>query len=162
MSDDESPISGTPPELMDAVNTASLELLPRKSKEKYNYAYNRFMEYRKNKNASSFSENVVMAYFLELGSKMKSSTLWANYSMLKATLAIRQDVDISKYPKLRSLLKRQAEGYRPKKSKILTKEQINKFIQEASDKEYLMIKVRHKISIFTRITYIFMYCRRLL
>lgn len=148
MSDDDCSISGTPPELTEAVNTASLDLLPKKSKEKYNYSYNRFMEYRKNKNASSFSENVVMAYFLELGSKMKSSTLWSNYSMLKATFAIRHNVNISKYPKLRSLLKRQGEGYRPKKAKILTKEQINTFIQEASDNEYLMIKVSRITSIF--------------
>lgn len=143
MSDDDCFISGTPPELTEAVNTASLDLLPTKSREKYNCAYNRFMEYRKNKNANSFSETVLMAYFLDLGSKMKSSTLWSNYSMLKATLAIRHDVDIFKYQKLRSFLKRQAEGYRPKKSKILTKEQVNKFIQEASDREYLMMKVNH-------------------
>ncbi|XP_050300116.1 uncharacterized protein LOC126738720 [Anthonomus grandis grandis] len=68
------------------------------------------MDYRTNKNVTSFSENVVMAYFLELGSKMKYSTLWANYSMLKATLDIRHDVDISKYSKLRAFLKRQAHA----------------------------------------------------
>lgn len=148
MSDDEFSMSGTPPELVEAASTASLDLLPRKSKEKYECAYIRFMEYRKNKNANSFSENVVMAYFLELCSRMKSSTLWANFSMLKAVLAVKHDVDISKYSKLRSLLKKQAKGYRPKKSKILTKEQINRFIQEASDKEHLMIKVCHKTCIF--------------
>ncbi|KAJ8975624.1 hypothetical protein NQ317_005737 [Molorchus minor] len=91
----------------------------------------------KNKNASSFLENLVMAYFLELCSKMKSSTFWANYSMLQSTFAIKHDVDL----KLRLLLKWQAKDYRPKQFKILTKEKINKFIQEASDKEYLMIKV---------------------
>ncbi|XP_050315414.1 uncharacterized protein LOC126749762 [Anthonomus grandis grandis] len=137
MSDDDCSISGTPPELTEAVNAASLELLPVKSRNKYNYAYNRFMDYRTNKNVISFSENS----FLELGSKMKSSTLWANYSMLKATLTIRHDVDISKYSKIRAFLKRQAHAYKPKKSKILTKEEINKFIKEAPDKEYLMIKV---------------------
>lgn len=144
MSDDEFSIPGTPPELAEAVNIATLDLLPKKSRQKYEYAYNRFMDYRKNKNTSSFSENVVMAYFLELCSKMKSSTLWANYSMLKSTLAIKHDVNISKFPKLRSLLKRQSEGYKAKKSKILTKEEVNKFILEASDKEYLMIKVSYK------------------
>ncbi|XP_050302598.1 uncharacterized protein LOC126740553 [Anthonomus grandis grandis] len=140
MSDDDCSISETLPELTEAVNAASLELLPVKSRNKYNYVYNRFMDYRTNKNVTSFSENVVMAYFLELGSKMNSSTLWANCSMLKATLAIRHDVDISEYSKLRAFLK-QAHAYKPKKSKILTKEEINKFIQEAPDKEYLMIKV---------------------
>lgn len=33
MSDDDCSISGTPPELTEAVNTASLDLLPKKSKE---------------------------------------------------------------------------------------------------------------------------------
>ena len=97
------------------------------------------------KNTSSFSEDVVMAYFLELCSKMKSSTLWSNYSMLRSTLSIKHDVDISKFAKLRSLLKRQSEGYRPKKSKILSNAEINKFILEAADKEYLMIMVSYKI-----------------
>ncbi|XP_050309956.1 uncharacterized protein LOC126745933 [Anthonomus grandis grandis] len=141
MSDDDCSISETLPELTEAVNAASLELLPIKSRNKYNYAYSRFMDYRTNKNVTSFSENVVMAYFLELGSKINSSTLWANYSMLKATLAIRHDVDISEYSKLRAFLKQQAHAYKPKKSKIITKEEINKFIQDAPDKEYLMIKV---------------------
>lgn len=93
---------------------------------------------------------------------MKSSTLWANYSMLKATLSIRHNVDISKYLKLRALLKRQADGYKLKKSKILTKEQINKFIQEAPDKECLMIKVPKSQNLNVPIIYIFMYCCRLL
>lgn len=147
ISDDEISIPGTPPELVEAVNTASLELLPKKSREKYENAYRRFMDYRMSKNTSSFSENVVMAYFLDLCLKMKSSTLWANYSMLKSTLALKHNVDISTYSKLRSLLKRQAQGYRAKKSKILTKEEIEKFIQEAPDKENLMIKVIYKVLI---------------
>lgn len=147
ISDDEISIPGTPPELVEAVNTASLELLPKKSREKYENAYRRFMDYRMSKNTSSFSENVVMAYFLDLCLKMKSSTLWSNYSMLKSTLALKHNVDISTYSKLRSLLKRQAQGYRAKKSKILTKEEIEKFIQEAPDKENLMIKVIYKVLI---------------
>lgn len=54
-------ISGTPPEFTETVYTASLVLLPTKSREKYNCAYNRFMEYSNDRNAYSFF--VLMAYF---------------------------------------------------------------------------------------------------
>lgn len=41
---------------------ASFDLPPTKSKKKYEYTYNRFMDYRnKQKKKDSFSENVIMA-----------------------------------------------------------------------------------------------------
>ncbi|KAJ8978333.1 hypothetical protein NQ317_011184 [Molorchus minor] len=38
-------------------------------------------------------------------------------------------------------IKRKGEGYRPKKSKIFTRQNIDKFIAEAPDDKYLMFKV---------------------
>lgn len=142
ISDEEYSISGTPPEIKEAANLATLHLLPQKSKEKYEFAYKRFMDYRQSKNADSYSENVVLAYFLDLSKKLKSSTLWANYSMVRSTLSVKHNVDISKYQKLRAFLKRQSDGYRAKKSKVLSEEHIQKFILEAPDDTFLTIKVR--------------------
>ena len=48
-------------------------------------------------------------------------------SMLKSRLIVHQDVDISLYPKLKAFLKRKA--------------QVNKFIKEAPDNEYVLQKV---------------------
>ncbi|XP_031332895.1 uncharacterized protein LOC116163187 [Photinus pyralis] len=99
------------------------------------------MEYRSSKGTYSFSENVVLGYFLDLSKKMKPSTLWANYSMLKATLMLKQNVDITSYNKLRAYLKKQSVGYKAKKSKVFTNEQIREFMMNAPDDTYLMAKV---------------------
>jgi hypothetical protein len=61
--------------------------------------------------------------------------------MLKSCLNVQKNVDISKYKKLQTLLKRSFEGYVAKKSKILEEENINTFIQIADDKMYLAMKV---------------------
>lgn len=85
ISDDELFISGTPPKIVEAVNTASLELCIAEEKSTNMQS---FMDYRKRKNTSS-SENVVMHYFLDLCPKMKSSPLLANHSMLKSTMHLK-------------------------------------------------------------------------
>ncbi|KAJ8964690.1 hypothetical protein NQ317_003313 [Molorchus minor] len=51
------------------------------------------------------------------------------------------DINISKFPKLIAFLKRTGDGYQAKKSKILTKSEIDRFLSSADDKEFLMIKV---------------------
>ncbi|XP_045466569.1 uncharacterized protein LOC123675267 [Harmonia axyridis] len=61
--------------------------------------------------------------------------------MLKSVINIREDIDISKFPKLLAFLKRRNEGFKPKKSRILTSEQVDQFLREAPDDKYLMLKV---------------------
>lgn len=131
----------TPPDVVESANLAKLQLLPSKSKEKYESAYAKFMDYRQQKRVQSFSENVVMSYFAELSKKYKSSTLWSTYSMLRSMLAINHDIDLSKHLKLRAFLKRKSAGYIAKKSKILNEEQIDYFILNASDDTFLAAKV---------------------
>ncbi|KAK9730340.1 hypothetical protein QE152_g15247 [Popillia japonica] len=77
---------------------------------------------------------------------MKPSTLWSQYSMLRSTLDIKKGIDMSKYSKLRdsklrAFLKRQSEGYLPKKSRVFTKEQVDNFLNNALDYSCLMQKV---------------------
>ncbi|XP_023311407.1 uncharacterized protein LOC111692006 [Anoplophora glabripennis] len=50
-------------------------------------------------------------------------------------------MNIESYAKVRALLKRQSEGYQPKKSKAFTGDEIYKFITEAPDTKYLATKV---------------------
>ncbi|RZC41686.1 hypothetical protein BDFB_014420 [Asbolus verrucosus] len=61
--------------------------------------------------------------------------------MLKKTLNVKQNVDIAKFSKLVPYLKNKCVGYRPKKSKVLTKIETEKFIEKASDKSFLLMKV---------------------
>lgn len=121
-------ISSTPPEVTNAAKVASLNLLPEKSRELYMATYKSFMDWRMINNINSFSESVLLVYFSELGTKYKPSTLWTNYSMLRSTLTINQGINIETYSKLRALLKRKSEGFRPKKARTFTSEHINNFL----------------------------------
>lgn len=140
-SESEGEFTGTPPEITEAANSAILNLLPAKSKLQYENTYNQFNEWRTKKKAGKVSEHVLLAYFEEKSKKVKASTLWSMYSMLKSTLNIKENIDLRKFPKLVPYLKKKSVGYRAKKSKILTREQINRFITEANDENYLMMKV---------------------
>jgi hypothetical protein len=51
--------------------------------------------------------------------------------MTKASLRIKNDVDIGKYHKLIAFLQRKNVGYRAKKSKVLKREHIDRFLNEA-------------------------------
>jgi hypothetical protein len=141
-SESDSPLECTPPKITEAARNTSLNLLPEKSRERYKIAYKQFMDWRTVKNIkSSYSENVLLAYFGELCEKVKPNSLWVHYSMLRSSLIVYHNVNISEYLKLRAFLKRKSDGYKPKKSKTLTSEQINQFLLKAPDDKYLFTKV---------------------
>ncbi|KAJ8972998.1 hypothetical protein NQ317_002278, partial [Molorchus minor] len=98
-------------EIVEAANIAISNLLPTKSRSLYDIAYNRFK-----------NENVLLAYFSENAKNYKSSTLWAQYSMVKSCLIIYDNIDISKFPKLIAFLKRTGDGYQAKKIENIDKE----------------------------------------
>src|SRR5436190_9161851 len=100
-----------PEELKTKDKLAIDKLLPAKSKGEYEQVYEWFMNWRGNNNVSSFSENVLIVYFEELSTILKPSTMWSHYSMIKASLNIRHNVDINKYLKLTALMKIKSDGY---------------------------------------------------
>ncbi|XP_044258170.1 uncharacterized protein LOC123007145 isoform X2 [Tribolium madens] len=120
--------------------TLDFNLLPAKSKKIYELTYRRFMDYRRENKISSFSENELLTYFIHSSKKYKSSSLWSIYSMLKTTLSEKFNLNIGEYTQLRAFLKRQADGYKPKKTKVFKKEQVRKFLLEAPDYKYLSTK----------------------
>ncbi|KAF2879604.1 hypothetical protein ILUMI_26568 [Ignelater luminosus] len=61
--------------------------------------------------------------------------------MLQTTLNINLNIKIEQYNKLRSLLKRKGEGYKPKKTRTFTSEQIHSLIMQAPGEPYLATKV---------------------
>jgi hypothetical protein len=132
-----------PLEIEEAAANVVSSLLPDKSQAKYEHFYKRFTDWctsKKIKNEAK--EKVVLAFFEELSKKYKCSSLWAFYSMLRATISMKQNVDISKFNHLIAFLKKQSVGHRPQKSRVLTKEEVSKFLKEAGDKEFLLIKVK--------------------
>lgn len=131
-----------PGDIEEAAKRATFELLPKKSVQQYDIAYSNFLSWCRMKNVEGkFSEPVFLAYLEEKSKVWKSSTLWSKFSMIKSSVLVKNGVDVSKYFKVIAFLKRKNEGYSPKKSKTLTFEQVQRFINEAPDEKYLMVKV---------------------
>ncbi|KAK4884193.1 hypothetical protein RN001_000464 [Aquatica leii] len=139
MSDSDS-FEGTPPELKKIAESINSELLPQKSKARYEVQYSIFKKWREEKQAKVSSENVLLAYFTELVDKNKKS-LWCIYSMLKSCIILYENIYISKYAKLISYLKRKTANHIPKKSKVLEEHDVATFIEQAPDEEFLLMKV---------------------
>jgi integrase len=64
--------------------------------------------------------------------------------MLKAMLNVKENIDVRKFPKLVPYLKNKSVGYRGKKSKILTQEDISKFIEKAAGEKNVLKKVTNE------------------
>lgn len=128
-------------EITEAANAVVVNLLPEKSRKLYEAAYKSFKNWCVEKNVENFTENVMLVYFNEKAKTFKCSTVWAQYSMVKSCMVIYDNIDISKYGKLVSFLKRNSDGYSAKKSKIFTREQVDTYLSEADDDTHLMRKV---------------------
>lgn len=63
------------------------------------------------------------------------------YSKLKATLNLKENVDVQKYEKLKNDLKNKNKGFVPKKAYTFSLEHLNKFIELAQDDIDLATKV---------------------
>lgn len=136
----DSDLECTPPDLKKAAQRASISILPQKSQQKYLKEYENFKAWCNSKGASKVTENVVLAYFEEHSQK-KASTLWAKHSMLKSTLALKENLDISKFFKVRAYLKRQNSSHTAKKASVFLTDEIKTFLTTAPDEVYLSTKV---------------------
>lgn len=136
--------SDTPDSIKNEAHTIIENLLPEVSKERYLNTYNDFMKWRSNKKIKSFAESVLLTYFNGLSNTMQPSTLWSKYSMLKSTLCVKHNVDLKKFHNLTSFLKRQSQGFKSKKSKVFTSNEVETFLNEAPDEIYLAVKVSYK------------------
>ena len=132
----------TPDSMKMEAEAAINNILPEISKERYLKTYNEFMKWRTEKRVKSLSETVFLTYFSELSKKLQPSSLWCIYSMLKATMSTKHDINIKNFSKLSSFLKRQSAGHKSKKSKVFTAQDVKTFINEAPDDIYLAMKVR--------------------
>ena len=68
--------------------------------------------------------------------------------MLKKTLLMNENVNIHTFSKLGEYLKQGSKGYEPKKSKIVTKEEVMKCLHEAPNKTFRMVKAALFFGIF--------------
>lgn len=122
-------------------DTARESLLPTKSRCQYNRTYQEYRAWCSDNKIEKTNEDSILAYFNSSLASYKSSSLWTKYSMLRSTIKLSEGIDISKYPSVIVYLKRKSEGYKAKKSLSLLKENVDKFISEADEKEHLLNKV---------------------
>ncbi|KAF2895723.1 hypothetical protein ILUMI_10447 [Ignelater luminosus] len=132
---------GIPPDISNAVNNTTLKLIPEKSRQIYDLAYSKFKQWCENKKIREITEDVLLRYFSEIAGKLKSSSLWSRYSMLKASLEVKDEINIKKFSKLTAFLKWKSRGYCAEKSKTFSSNEIKKFLLQAPDDKYLMMKV---------------------
>ena len=137
----ESEVENVPDEIQKTAATTTALILPQKSKLRYENIYNLFTKWMVMKKCKTITEDVILAYLAEKSEIVKSSTLWSIYSMLKSTILAKNNVNIATFPKVIAFLKRKNVGYKAKKSEVFSGEQINKFIKEADNETYLMLKV---------------------
>ena len=102
------------------------ETLPKKSSDRYLLVYNTYKKWRReNQNSlSGNEENNLIVYFTGLKQRLAPPTLWSIWSMLKSTMLTRDDMDIKKFLRLRDLIRQNNKNYRPKKSAVLSWENI--------------------------------------
>ncbi|KAF5298757.1 hypothetical protein FQR65_LT09626 [Abscondita terminalis] len=125
----------------EVINEAAINLLPEKSRRLYEASYESFKKWCAENDVKNIDENTMLTYFDEKSKTFKSSTLWAQYSMIKSCMALHENIDVSQYKKLISFLKRNSDGYTAKKSKIFNREQVNSYLSKADDDVHLMRKV---------------------
>ncbi len=134
--------AGAPTELIDASADAAGDSLPLKSNGRYEKVYDDYLKWKEIKKAASDSEIVVLAYFNEMvKSNKEPTTIWPQYSMLKATLKICSKVNIETYKTLTALLKIKSHGYIPKKARVFTEDEMQHFLDNAPDELWLDVKV---------------------
>ncbi|XP_062558992.1 uncharacterized protein LOC134223803 isoform X2 [Armigeres subalbatus] len=140
--------SDSPMDVEEVAEAASDRLIPEKSKALYESSYKKFDEWRTKHGIQAVDERCLLEYFSQEMASQKPSTKWSHFSMLKSTINCNLGINISSFKTLVKFLKSKADGYSPKKSKILTKEQIFKFLKDADDDKYLALKVVLIVGVF--------------
>jgi integrase len=143
-------MTNLPEKIIQKAEEVSGNLFPPKSRNRYEEEYNAFLQWctKEKVEPTHISDDVVLVYLSERSGELKPSTQWSRFSMLKSCLKIKQNVDIGNFPKTVAYLKRLSVGYEPKKSKTFTSEELQRFMTNAPDEEWLLSKVIMVIGVF--------------
>lgn len=136
MSDSENEVNS---DIEEAWLLGCTSVIPEKSKERYEKTYRFLKTWLKKK---PINEKTLLAYFVLRNKTLTSpGSLWAEYSMLKATIFLYDSIDISKFAVLIAFLKRKNVGHKAKKASVFKKQEMEKFLTEAPDENFLIHKV---------------------
>jgi hypothetical protein len=81
-----------PDDVLEEASAARYQTLPKKSKLRYEKELEKFTQWQTEKRIKGVDEDVMMAYFKSIA----ASSAWSRYSMLKSTLFVFKNVDISR------------------------------------------------------------------
>ncbi|XP_063908425.1 uncharacterized protein LOC135126358 isoform X1 [Zophobas morio] len=123
-------------------------LVPVKSKAAYSKVYEDFQEWRRENSVNGVDENILLAFFEDLSHKYSPNTLWPKLSMLRSMLHLREKTDVKLFDEVEAFVKNKNKGYIPKKSEVLSRQQLKKFMREAPNDIFLMYKVVLIMEIF--------------
>jgi hypothetical protein len=70
-----------------------------KSRKKYDKAYQQFEDWCREKRIRDITEEVLLAYFEQKSRKLKGSTLWSLFSMLRSTIQLKKNIEINVHQK---------------------------------------------------------------
>ena len=118
-----------PESISERAQKITLDLLPSKSRKQYEKEYQAFKEWQTKNKVLTVNEDVMLTYIHEKSKYLKPSSVWSKYSMLKATLSLKENVKVETFSKVLAFLKRNSVGYEPTKSKVLSREEVNKFLK---------------------------------
>ncbi|KAG4067601.1 hypothetical protein HA402_005373 [Bradysia odoriphaga] len=126
---------------VDACNERMQHYLPDKSRGRYEAEYAKFMKWQEAQDTNSFAEDVLLRYFGEMAKTVAPTTLCTVYSMLKSMLSSKHNVNTGEYSQLLAFLKKSKEGFISNNlPRLFTADEVNKFLEEASDTEYVVVK----------------------
>lgn len=74
--------------------------------------------------------------------KYSPNTLWPKLSMLRSMLHLKEKTDVKLFDEVEAFVKNKNKGYVPKKSSVLSREQLKTFLSEAPNDVFLMYKVK--------------------
>jgi integrase len=143
MSQDES----TPPDVKEIALKCKDNMIPEKSRDTYERHWNNFEAWIKEKKVSRITQNVILAYFHEIMPKYKASSLWTILSAIKAISKTKPNVNLGDLECVHAVLKQKQSKETVKKSPVFTRDQMDKFLQEAQGMKYLVPKLALLFSI---------------
>lgn len=83
-----------PLDIVESAKLVVLDLLPDKSKERYEQEYDTFKKWMNKNHVRKINEDAVLVYFFKLSKTLKPSTLWSKYSMVRSCVNIKDNTDI--------------------------------------------------------------------
>ena len=122
----------------DALSAEAKEILGCPKKEKTKKVYDRYWRMyenhcKKHNIQTTYSEVSVIDFFINLKDKYSKGSLWSIYLCLNHHFQVRKKTNLKMFARLKIIMKRITEGHVPKKSAVLTEEEIKGIFEKLDD-----------------------------